>query len=116
MKKKNKHAQLKRRKEFRFHDVELTTPNGKKKNIAHPAYVFLQHGNVYIYAIITHSNNVQNRVLIKLKKNPNPEDQRDVYVVDEIKQDTKDRFGKKRIGWELDPDDDLLIRSLYKKR
>lgn len=116
MKKKNKHAQLKRRKEFKFHNVELVSHQGKEKNLRHPPYVFLEKGNIYIYVTITHSNNVPDNIVIKLRKNPNPADQREAYRVVEIKSDTKDNFGRREIGWKMDDQDDDDIRSEYEKR
>lgn len=115
MKPKSKKQKARRLKEFRFHKVEVLTT--KKTNvIRHPAYVFLEQGNIYIYVILTHSSNVNNSIVIKLKKNPNPKDERDSYFVDEIKKDTKDTFGRRMRKWKLDKDDDELIRNKYKKR
>ena len=115
MKKRNKKTQLRRKKEFRFKAIKVVI-NGKKKRIQrHPAYVFLQKGNVLIYVLITHSGKVESYTVIQLRKNPNPKDQKDSFYIAEIKEANKDSFGRIVKGWEIDELDDLDIRSLYKK-
>ena len=116
MKRKSKNAFAKKKKEFRYHKIEVITKSGSKKNIWHPSYVFLEKGNVYIYVSITHSNKVKETIVIKMKRNPNPLDKRDSYWVAEIKYDTKDRFRRRRDGWSIDESDDQKIREMYKKR
>ena len=115
MKKKAKNVTINKKKEFRYHDIEITNRRGRKIAIGHPAYIFLQKGNVYVYVSITHSNRVNDYLLIKLKRNPNPKDDRDSYIVVDIKEDTKDQFGGLHKSWSLDPEDDELIRRLYDK-
>ena len=115
MKKRSRHAQLKRAHEFRYHNVDAKNKFGKRINIKHPAYVFLKKGNVYIYVTITHSSKVEDHVVIKLRKNPNPLDKKDAYYVVDVKQDTKDRFGRRHDDWRIDPEDDLDIQKLFKK-
>lgn len=114
MKKRNRHAQLKRAHEFRYHSVLTKNKKGKSLNIAHPTYVFLRKGNVYIYVTITHSTNVKDLVVIKLRKNPNPKDKKDAYYVVEVKQDTVDRFGRRLDDWKINPLDDADIRKIFK--
>ena len=84
--------------------------------IRHPSYVFLEKGNIYIYISITHSDSVKNAIVIKLKKNPNPQDKRESYRIMEIKEDTKDKFSKRLKKWVMDCEDDNDIREEYKKR
>ena len=116
MKKKSKHAKLQRKSEFRFHKIEVATKSNKIKKTWHPAYVFLEKGNIFIYVSITHSDSVNNTLLIKLKKNPNPKDKTDSYYLEEIKEDTEDRFGRKKADWEIDSFDDHQIRKLFKNK
>ena len=116
MKKKIKRNVTKKKKEFRFHKVSVIDKRGKMISVRHPAYVFLEKGNVYIYVTITHSDRIKDVVLIELKKNPNPKDKRKSFWVATIKQDTKDTFGKRQKGWKLDPIDDEEIRKKHKKR
>lgn len=116
MKKKSRHAPLRRRREFRFHDVLAINKRGKSFKFDHPAYVFLEKGNIYIYVTITHSKSVENHLVIKLRKNPNPKDNKDAYYVAEVKEDIKSEFGRVRSDWKIDPLDDQDIRKLYKKR
>ena len=114
MKKKSRKARLKRKKEFRFHKVKVTGKN-KITEERHPAYVFLEKGNIYIYVSLTHSESIDNVLLVKLRKNPNPKDNRDSYWVVEIREDTKDRFGRRINGLKMDENDDKDIRETYDK-
>ena len=115
MKKKKKHAITKRKKEFRLHKTPFINKQGKKKQMWHPAFVFQEKGNIFVYISITHSSNVKERIVVKLRKNPNPEDERDAYRVVEICEDTKDRFGKRLKGWKIDIEDEQEILNEYKK-
>ena len=116
MKKKSKKSIIRKKKEFRYHRIQSLNKNGKAIGLRHPSYVFLEKGNIYIYVTITHSDKIDDIVLIELRKNPNPKDKRKSYWVAEIREDTKDTFGKREKGWEMDILDDLEIRELYKKR
>ena len=115
MKKQSK-KRIKKKKDFRFHNVELFNKKGKKKTLRHPAYVFLEKGNIYVYVSITHSRNVDGVIVIKLRKNPNPKDTKESFRVVGAKEDSKDRFGKRQKGWKMDDKDDSEIRDEYKKR
>lgn len=116
MKKKSKKQVIRKKKEFRYHNIEITNGNGTITKIRHPSYVFLEKGNIYIYVSITHSDNIENVIVIKLRKNPNPRDKRDSYRISEIKEDTKDRFSKRLKKWVMDLEDDEDIRKEFKKR
>ena len=116
MKRKIKKQIIKKKKEFRYHNVVTFNKRGKKIKIRHPTYVFLEKGNIYIYVSITHSSEIKGTILIKLRKNPNPKDKRPSYRMAIIQQDTKDTFGRKQINWQIDPEDDKEIRNSYKKR
>ena len=116
MKKKNKKTFPKKKKEFRFHKTEENIAAKKPFSKSHPAYVFIEKGNIYVYVTITHSNSVKDKFVIKLKKNPNPKDKREAYVVLEIKEDTKDRFGSRHKGWKMDEEDDEIIRKEFKNK
>ena len=116
MKKKSKHASLRRKHEFRYHDVEYVLESGIKANVRHPAYVFLEKGNVYIYVTITHSDNVKNCLVIELKRNPNHGDNSKSYWVASIKEDSKDHFGKNIQNWKIDPEDDAKIRAFFENK
>ena len=112
MKKKSKNTYSKNRKEFRFKNIEISN----KAKMRHPVYVFVEKGNVYFYVNLTHSKEIAGKVVIKLTKNPNPDDRANSYFIEEIHEDTKDKFGKRLLGWEMDPKDDEIIRKLYKKK
>ena len=106
---------LKRKSEFRFHSVTIKVKKGKRKINKHPAYVFFQNGNLYIYVQLTHSKRIKGKVLIKMKKNPNPSDNRDSYYIEEVYEDDKSRFGKKKNKWVIDEKDEKKIRE-YKEK
>ena len=112
MKKKSKHARYKRKNEFRFHAIKQV---GHKKIKRHPTYIFLEKGNLFIYVIITHSSKVNNYIMIKLRKNPDPKDKSDSYYVAEIKADTKDTFSANKAKWTIDPNDEKEIREMFEK-
>ena len=116
MKKKNKHAILKRKKEFRYKDIQVKGNEIKGIKIRHPAYIFLEKGNTYTYVTITHSGKIAGLTLIQLKKNPSPNDSSSAYYVAEIKVDTKDKFSRRLEGWKIDDEDDKEIRNLYEKK
>lgn len=113
MKKKSKKQKLKRKSKFRFHVVKTKE---KKNKGGHPAYVFLQKGNIFIYVSITHSSEIDNELVIKLRQNPNPGDPRNAYHVLEIRKDTKDTFGSRHKNWKIDESDDEDIRELYNQK
>lgn len=115
MKSKSKKQQLRRKKEFRFHNIEIINQKGITVNSKHPTYVFLQKGNLYIAFPITHSDKIGDLKIVELSTNPNPMDSRKSYIVIEVIEDTKDRFGKKKKNWSISPEDDAILRNEYKK-
>ena len=115
MKKKSKKAVARKKKEFRYHKVQIINKKGEIVSIRHPAYIFLEKGNIYVYVTITHSNNIGETILIQLRQNPNPKDKRESYWVAKIKNDRKDTFGKREKNWKINPQDDEDIRNLKKK-
>lgn len=114
MKKKNKHTLSKKKKEFRFRNVEILERDDSIK-IRHPAYIIVQKGNIYIYVTLTHSSNIDNKLVIELRQNPNPKDSKKSFYVAEIKEDIKDKFGRRLKDWKINELDDIEIRCLYKK-
>ena len=115
MKTKSKHAIPRKRKELRFKKI-IFKKGGRIYKIRHPSYIIIEKGNVYVYVSITHSKHINGKILIKLRRNPNPNDKRDAYYVAEIREDSKDKFGKRLLDWSIDENDDIEIRKLNKKR
>lgn len=115
MKKHVKHK-YHRKKEFRFHEVKVINKSGKAKSIRHPCFIFLEKGNLFIYVQLTHSENVKDYVVVKLRKNPNPNDERISYYIEKVMIDNKVNFDKRLSNWEINIDDDSDIRELIKKR
>ena len=114
MKRKSKHSYPKKKKEFRFKNIEVKN-NDEVIKIRHPAYIIIQRGNVYIYVTLTHSSSLEDKLVIELRKNPNPSDSKKSYYIAEIKEDLLNKFGKKLENWHADELDDKDIRQLYKK-
>ena len=114
MKNKSRNAVPRKLKEFRYKNVTIKK-EGKNIKIRHPAYIIIKKGNKYLYVTLTHSNHVKDKITIKLRKNPNPDDKEESYYIAELKEDKKDSFGKKLIGWILDELDDHDIRKLFNK-
>ena len=112
MKSKSKHAKFIKSHEFRYHNINIIK-EGKIVKIRHPAYIFLKRGNLYIYVSLTHSDNVEGCLVIRLQKNPNPSDNRPSFYVVDIRTDTKDRFGRRENNWEMDLLDDEEIRKWF---
>ena len=65
MKNRSKKQPLVKKKEFRFHKTEVTNKGKRKSKGWHPVYVFLEKGNIYIYVTLTHSDKVENMLVIK---------------------------------------------------
>lgn len=116
MKKKNKNATIRKKKEFRYHKVKVKNKSGKDIDIKHPCYIFLQIGNIYIYVSLTHSSNINGLILIELRENPNSLDLRKSYWIQEIKADLKSTFTKVLKKWKINKDDDADIRNLFDKK
>ena len=49
MKTKSKNTRPKKKKEFRYHKVVALTKKGKAVPLRHPAFVFYERGNIFIY-------------------------------------------------------------------
>lgn len=113
---KTNNKSLIRKREIRFHPTETKTRKGKKIISDHPTFIFLQNGDIFIYVQITHSKNIRGKILIKMRKNPNPKDIRDSYYIEEILEDKLVNFGKKHADWIVDEQDESDIRKLYDKK
>ena len=116
MKKKNKNAIIRKKKEFRYHKVKVKNKNDVEIDIRHPCYIFLQIGNIYIYVQLTHSTIINGVILIELRENPDPMDSKKAYWIQEIKADLKSTFTKVLKKWKINKDDDANIRNLFDKK
>ena len=105
----------KSKNEIRYHSVNVKTRKGKIVLINHPAFIFKEKGNMYIYVTITHSNTVKNYLVIKLNKNPNPNDLKESFWVAEIREDDKNNFGKRHNNWKMAEEDIKAIVDFYEK-
>lgn len=99
-----------------MHDVKIRNAIKKEIRIKHPAYIFLEKDNLFIYVTLTHSNKVAGLLSIKLRKNPNPNDKLDSYWVAEIREDEKRSFTRIKTKWSIDELDDKDIRDFFEKQ
>lgn len=115
MKKHAKHKYHKK-KEFRFIPTPYINSRGQIIELKHPAYIFLQKGRICVYVTITHSKKIRGLLLIKLKKNPNPQDKQEAFWVAKIKRGNIKHFGRRKNKWLIDDNDDLKIRDFFDKK
>ena len=105
-----------RKNEIRLHNVKVKNKKSKEINILHPAYIFLEeNGEVFIYVTLTHSSDIDSLLTIKLRKNPNPNDDKYSYWVAEIRKDLKNSFTKMKNNWKIHELDEEAIRLFYEK-
>lgn len=116
MNSKIKDKKLKKKSEFRFHTVIDKTKKGNKTINKHPTFIFLQNGDIYIYVQLTHCKKIRGKIVIKLKRNPNPLDIRESYYIKEILEDNADTFERIRNSWAMDEKDEEEIRKLANKK
>lgn len=88
-----------------------------KETAGHFAYTITKSGTGenadFGYVSITTDGNRKN--IEKLVKNPNPNDSRDSYVVNQAKHEKAKRFGKMQKDWHLTKKDKKHIKEIYKK-
>ena len=91
--------------------------NHSKESSGHPAYIIRKAGDCYDSVGLTHSPITDNRKNIRLRKNPNPKDNRASYMRPFFRRDPIKRFSKRRIrGWKLIKRDKKRIRKISKIR
>ena len=91
--------------------------NRSKEASVHPAYVIRKKGDSYDYIELTHSPVTDNRRNIRLKKNPNPKDNRLSYIRPFFRSGLIRKFSKKKIrGWKFSRKDKRKIRIVSRTR
>lgn len=78
----------------------------------HSAVVGEENQN-YDHVPLTHSPETSGRKNIKLKKNPNPEDKEDSYMVSRVRRHPKKTFTKEKENWKLDSEDEKKAYEIY---
>ena len=116
MEKRIKNAIPKKKNEFRYHSTRVKTKRRSIRLKDHPTYVFMQEEDKFKYVQITHSKKIKKKSVVKLRRNPNPDDDRDSFYIKEIFTDIVTHFGKKRDGWKIDKKDERDIRKLDKEK
>ncbi len=86
--------------------------NNSKEYKGHPAYIFAQVGNEFIFVGITHADITDGIRNIKLEKNPNPADNSPSYMRPFANKKHKANFGKKQKGWSITERDKNKARKL----
>lgn len=82
-------------------------------NTKHHSAVVAEEGDTYDNFTLTHSDNTSGRENIKLKQNPNPNDDEPSYLVPRLRNHKKNKFDREKRNWQLDPDDEEMISVLY---
>ena len=91
--------------------------NRSKEASVHPAYVIRKKNNNYDYIGLTHSPVTDNKKNIKLRKNPNPKDDRASYVRPFFRSDPIRKFSSKIIrGWKFSKRDKKKIRKVSRTK
>ena len=91
--------------------------NRSKQSHNHPAYVIRKKGDYYDYIGLTHSPLTDGRRNIKLRKNPNPKENRASYIRPFFRKDPIKKFSKRRVrGWKISKRDKKKIRKYSRIR
>ena len=91
--------------------------NHSKESSGHPSYIIRKAGDCYDSVGLTHSPITDNRKNIRLRKNPNPKDNRASYMRPFFRRDPIKRFSKRRIrGWKFIKRDKKRIRKISRIR
>ena len=103
----------KRKKVFKKH----FRVNRSKEASVHPTYVIRKKGENYDYIGLTHSPVTDNKRNIRLRKNPNPNDNRTSYIRPFFRSGLIRKFSCKRIrGWKFSKRDKKKIRKVSRTR
>ena len=91
--------------------------NHSKESSGHPSYIIRRIGDHYDYLGLTHSPITGNRKNVRLRKNPNPKDNRTSYIRPFFRSDPIKRFSKRKIhGWKFIKRDRKKIRKYSRIR
>ena len=103
----------KRKRKFKKH----FRVNRSKEASVHPAYAIRKNGDNYDYIGLTHSPVTDNKKNIRLRKNPNPKDNRVSYMRPFFRSGPIKKFSRKRIrGWKFSKRDKKKIRRVSRAR
>ena len=91
--------------------------NHSKESSGHPSYIIRRVGDNYDSIGLTHSPVTDNKKNFRLRKNPNPKDDRVSYVRPFFKSDPIKKFSKRIIrGWKFIKRDKKKIRRISRSR
>lgn len=84
----------------------------KNKRVRHPAYVFDEKSGKLLYIGITHAPKVKEEENIPLKKNPNPQDDKQAFARPKVEEDEPKNFGRAMKDWKLSEEDKKTINTI----
>ena len=91
--------------------------NRSKEASVHPAYVIRKKGDDYDYIGLTHSPFTDGKRNVRLRKNPNPNDNRISYMRPFFRSGPIKKFSRKKIrGWKFAKRDKKKIRRISRTR
>ena len=85
----------------------------KNETTKHPAYTYSNQNEKIQYVSITHSNKMQG--VIPLSKNPNPDENRQSYILPDPYEDNPKNFSRRYKNWKFSEKDKDKVRSVMKK-
>lgn len=94
---------------------EFRKLNDKAGN-GHPAYIYAQVGNDYLYIGITHGEYTFGHKNIPLSHNPNGKDKTRAFVRGVTLRANRSAFGARLKGWSFTAQDKKIIRAIIEKR
>ena len=91
--------------------------NHSRESSGHPSYILRRTGDSYDSIGLTHSPVTDNKRNVRLRKNPNPKDNRTSYIRPFFRRDPIKRFSKRKIhGWKFAKRDKRKIRKYSRIR
>ena len=98
----------KRKRKFKKH----FRVNHSKESSGHPSYILRRVGDSYDSIGLTHSPVTDDKRNVRLRKNPNPKDNRVSYLRPFFRRDPVKKFSKRRIrGWKFIRRDKKMVRK-----
>lgn len=79
----------------------------------HHSAVVGEEEDTYDHVPLTHASHTSGRKNIKLKKNPNPKDQKSSYMVRQLRNNPKNTFDREKKNWKLDSEDEVKAYEIY---
>ncbi len=88
----------------------------KYKKSGHPAYIYAQIGDDFMFLGITHSPITRGIKNIKLDENPNINDDSVAYIKNNPQRDRQNQFDKEKLPFKLSEQDKKKVDKIIKKK